>query len=471
MPLVRGYIDPPIGTDRMGHIFLTDQALGADGLVTNFKYPVEVAKNMALYYLDWNAIKYFEGGHVSISDNKVPSTYLADSIAEHSQTKTVGLYRLYETSSGKPEIMDVPQYLEYYRFNDELVSPVLSVSNAPSILCLCDWPAYEALTKVLSMNNLHSRFLVTAFSDQNIDRFSLDQLSAFDVVYLANYAYRNQEKAFTTLSAYVSSGGKVFIETGGETKESARLDLPALFPFLGADRTGLGLRWEITFASDPVFRGIDFEAFSPPVWEEGEWKFSYPVTEVDPQARVLLEQKEKPILVRYSLGKGTVLWSGMNLAYHVHANMNVEESKLFVNLVQSLVPLTFHEVSAGEPKFITSRTVGFRSNQGGKGILFKEQFYPGWKITVNGKVARAYTAGPAYPGYIYVPTEGGNPVEARFEYWGRPSWYVGWLFSLFVGFVLLDLSLFEGRFMGQRVILLGQKLAKRIGNWWEREEE
>ncbi len=471
MPLVRGYIDSPIGIDRMGQIFLTDQTLGADGLVTNFHYPVDVAKNMALYYLDWNAIKYFEGGHVSISDNKVPSSYLADAISAHTQVKTVGLYRLYQTPSGRHQIMDIPQYLEYYRFKDELVSPVLSISNAPAVLCFCDWSAYQALIKVLSMNGLHSRFLVTAFSEEPVDQFSLEDLSAFDLVYLANYKYRNGEKAFQTLSHYVSSGGKVFIDTGGEVRESERPDLPELFPFSAAARSGLGRDWKVTFSSDPVFEGIDFQGFSPLVWEEQEWKLSYPVSDLDPKAEVLLSQGDKPILVRFRFGEGTVLWSGINLAFHVNANTNVEESRLYVNLLNTLVPLSLHEVTQGEPKFFTSRKVGFSSNKGGKGILFKEQLYRGWKIRVNGKPAEAYTAGPAYPGYMYVPTRGEGLVEAKFDYWGRPEWYFRWLLSLFTAFVLLDLCLFDGWIIGQRIIRLGRRLAKQIGSWWEREEE
>src|SRR3989344_1157905 len=362
MPLVRGYIDPPIGTDRMGQIFLTDQALGADGLVENFHYPVDTAKNMALYYIDWNAVRYFEGGHVSISDNKRPSSFLEGAIAEQAQTKTVGLYRLYETPSGKPEIMDIPQYLEYFRVKDELVSPVVSVSNAPSLLCLCDWPAYEALIKALSMNNIHSRFLITAYSEKPVDSFSTSDLSSFDVVYLANYRYRNRDKAFSSLSRYVSAGGKVLIDTGSETRESARLNLPELFPFLDAQRQGLGSQWEITASSDPVFSGVDFEAFSPPTWEDGEWKFSYPVSEVDAKAEVLLFQRGKPVLVRYPLGEGTVLWSGMNLAYHVHANTNVMESRLLVNLLDELVPLNLTDISTGAPRFESPRSVSFRSD-------------------------------------------------------------------------------------------------------------
>lgn len=470
MPLVRGYIDPPVGTDRMGNIFLTDQAVGADGLVTNFDYPEDVARNMALYYIDWNALRYFEGGHVSISDNKAPSSYLADAIVEEAQAETIGLYRLYETESGKPEIQDIPQYLHYYRFADELVSPVLSVSQASTLLCLCDWPAYESLTKVLSMQNINSQKLVTIYADRHADSFSPEELSSFDVIYMSGYTYRDQYRAFSRLTDYVTEGGKLIIDTGGEVREAESIDLPSLFPFAGTSRTGLGKVWDLDSGGDALLKGVRLEFFSPPVFDGMDWKLSYPQGEVDPDARVLLRHQGHPIIVTREVGEGSLVWMGMNLAYHIHANTNMEEAKLFLRLLETLQPLEEHEYVPGTPEFVSSRLVRFHSDRGGRGLLFKEQFYPGWFARVNGKRRPAYSSGPAYPGYLYVPLAEDGPVTAEFEYWGRGRWYAEFIFTLALSFVILDL-VFGGRVVGNRTIGVGKRLLKRFSKWWEHEEE
>jgi hypothetical protein len=471
MPLVRGYIDPPLGTNKMGQIFLTDQAVGAAGLVNNFDYPEDVARNMALYYIDWNAMRYFEGGHVSISDNKAPSSYLKDVIEEHSLTKTVGLYRLYETKSGKPEIMDIPQYLEFYRFKDEIVSPVLSISTAPSVLFIGDWPGYESLLKVLSMNNIHSRKLITAFSEKRVDRFSEKELAKFDALILSNYSYRNRDKTFSVLSKYVSSGGALFIDTGGEVRDSESDLLPEIFPFANSQRQGLGREWELSVIEDPVFSDIDFESFSPPIFDGAEWKFSYPVSGVDSRAEVLLSQREEPLMMRWNLGEGEVIWSGMNFAYHVNVYNNFEESKFFVKILESLVPLQVHKIVDGKAIFRNSQSVEFESDISGRGVLFKEQFYPGWKIRINGRKAKVYAAGPAYPGFMYVPLENDEPIRINFSYWGRLTWHLADLMSLIVVLILIDLSLLGGRLIGKRTARVSSRLVKGVGSWWEKEEE
>src|SRR3989344_9171191 len=231
---------------------------------------------MALYYLDWYAVKYFEGGHPSKSANKGPSSYLKDYIVNEQEVGVKGAYILYQTKSGKPEVWeDVPQYLKYYEFADELVTPILSINNSPRILCICQWPAYESITKILSMHNINSQYLVSVFHPQYIDDFSGKDLSQFDAVFLIDYKYKNRSSAFSKLSAYVENGGKVFIDTGTEVAESKSGNLPTFFPFRDSRRDGLGGEWNLESIDDPIFVCIDFEEFSPPLYNENDWKFSY----------------------------------------------------------------------------------------------------------------------------------------------------------------------------------------------------
>ncbi len=479
MPLTRGYLDPPIGTGVAGNHFLLDQAVGGDGLVENFKYDPEVAHQMALYYIDWYAVKYLEGGRLSQSPNKPPSSYLKDEIDKEEQVEAKGAYMLYQTKSGKPEVWeDVPQYLKYFKFKDELVSPILSVNNSPVVLCACDWSAYESLTKVLAMNNLNSNYLMTVYWPGKIEELSQKELAGFDLVILANYKYGNRDKAFGELSEYLKNGGKALVDTGGEVPESKGGNLPEPLPFASAEREGLGKIWELEVKDPGLTENVDMEKFSPPTYNADEWSFSHPSQGLRQGAEVLVTQKGQPILTRAQVGQGKVIWSGMNLAYHVQVNTNAEESKLYVNLLKQLIELEDHKWEPGRPKFVSDRVVEFGVDNLGKGVMFKNQFWDGWVVKVNGKRVKAYAAGPTYPGFVYVPllshqssAISGQPLMVRFEYWGQWWWYVTWLLTWAAGLVLVDLIVSKGWVVGGRVTRGVKKLGKWVGGWWEKETE
>lgn len=151
--------------------------------------------------------------------------------------------------------------------------------------------------------------------------------------------------------------------------------MPSIFPFSSNARGDLGRSWSLSGNTEPVFDGIDVNSFSPLTYNDEVWNISYVEDGLDERADVLLLQKDKPVLVRWSVGNGTVLWSGMNFAYHAASYNNMDESRFYVNLLASLVPLGEHEVILGEPNFVSDRVVEFQSNRGGRGVLFKEQFF------------------------------------------------------------------------------------------------
>ena len=231
---------------------------------------------MALYYLDWYSIKYLEGGRLSKSPNKGPSRYLKDSIDKTEEVVAKGAYILYATKSGKPEVWeDVPQTLNYYKFKDEIISPIISGTNAKTALCICSWPAYESLLKVLSINNINSRRLITTYlEDAKIDSLSSRDLKNFDIVILTDYKYKNRNKAFNLLKRYIEDGGAVLIDTGGEVRESKAENLPEIFPFGALTRKGLGKAWELSNLSSELVKDVNVENFSPLIFDKFEWNFS-----------------------------------------------------------------------------------------------------------------------------------------------------------------------------------------------------
>lgn len=470
MPLVRGYLDAP---GDAGYHFLLDQAVGGDDLVNNFDYTPESARNMALYYLDWYAVKYGEGGHLSKSPNKSYSTYLEDVVEKKEEVGVKGAYILYETESGKPEIKDnVEQYLNYYKFSDSIVSPLALVSHAPALLCICDRSTHESLNKIFGLNAINSQSLINVYENSPIDSFSKEELQQFSMVYLSNYRYRNKNRAFALLSDYIMSGGNVFIDTGGETPESRSQSVPDLFPFGSLVRKGLGREWDISLdTTDPVTTDLNWNMFSPLLYDNNEWNLSYPDGDIESGAQVLVSQAGKPLIIRKKAGRGTLIWSGINLAYHVQYYTNVTESKFVLNLLRSLIDLNTHDYSEGELRFKNSADFTFTSGELGKGVLVKIQHWPNWQISVNGKGVKSYAAGPSFPGFIYIPLKESQKVNIHAIYWGEPGWWFWVLISLVTGLILVDLSVFSG-LLGVRFMKSFTKNShKLLTRWWEKEEE
>lgn len=471
MPLVRGYLDSVIGSGLAGDHFLLDQAIGGDGLVANFKYQPEIARNMALYYLDWFAVKYVEGGHLSQSANKRISSYLEDIVAKNTQTKTQGAYIMTDAATHTRKIIsDLSQELNYYQFADNFVSPVISVTNSPAVLCLCDWSTYQSLTKILSMHNINSAYLISVNSDKNIDSFSAADLAKFSAVILSNYHYHNKKQAFSELTKYVERGGNLIIDTGGNAPEAKSNELPELFPFTKSIRTGLGKMWDLHPSDDSIYKDISLSEFSPPVYEEQEWNFSYPVGDVKKDADILLTQKDKPVLIRSKKGSGIIYWSGMNLTYHVQHYANITEGNFFMNLLRTTVPLELHKYIAGQAEFKGDRKVIFESAGGGRGLLFKQEYFQGWRVKLKGQQADCYAAGPTYPGFIYVPLTGSGKVEAQFIYTGNPYAWLVWTGSLIIFILLIDQIIFAGGAVTKHLVGLWFNLRRITSSWWEKED-
>jgi hypothetical protein len=94
-----------------------------------------------------------------------------------------------------------------------------------------------------------------------------------------------------------------------------------------------------------------------------------------------------------------VVWSGMNLPYHVVSNQAAEESRL---LSQEIAWASPQDATppAYTADFVNPQLsrVGITSNA--KGVLFKESWFPNWHASVNGTPASIYRAGPDF---MYVP--------------------------------------------------------------------
>lgn len=486
MPLVRGYVDPPIGTGDRGGFFWLDIAIANDSLVRDFGIKEDVAYNNALFLIDWYGVHFFEGGTLSSKGfGPPPSKYLLEGnvFEKEEEVKTFGAILRYQTKSGKPELhMELPQSLKFYKIRENLTSPVLYPTNAPAIVVFTTRAGYEDIMRLLGSANINSRKLIPVYGGQYIDSVSISDLKSFDAVILNEYSYKNQGKSFGILEEYVREGGDLYIDTGGEVKESESASLPEPFPITSSIRRGYGKDWDLQTEQSVLLEGVDTLRFGKLLFNEDEWKISAPQNEeyLREGSQVILQHKGKPVLIERLFGKGKIVWSGFNLPYHYNQYKSDDEAKLFNNIIRSFTRIQDSEPLSAEAVWLRPEKVTLTTDQKPHGILFKEQGYEGWNVKFASEGNRKlpfYLVGPTYPGFMYIPLKNFEnlPVRLEFMYSGEKIAYITYFISAILVILLLEKIAFGGKIFGERLDAHSKKLTvriyKKVTSWWEREEE
>ncbi|GEM_PF-2400423 len=483
MPLTRGYLDAgpsgPSAGNYAGWQYLQNIIFSKNEAVERWGYSEEQARAMAAFLIDWNAIKYWEGAPAyGRNYTAAPSTYISDDKNLISRSETVITKRPAKYFQIEGRGWDIPETeleLKYYEINEASTSPIYMGSNAPSILVIGDYIGQDTVMRDLGLLNINSRKGIIVQWNKPIDELGEKELKNFDMVVAYMYKYNSYQKAFKRLENYVKDGGKLFIDTGTEQKESTAQNLPDIFPFKQSERKPLGANWDWKLEESEIGKRIKFENFSEPIYDKDPWSFSYPVGPLSAGAKVIAQNHGHPVLVEQELGSGKVIWSGMNFLGHLQRFKNTEEINLLRNIIYSFADFsedTNVKVSYERPKPEKVIIKGSRA----KSVLFKEAGYSGWQATVAGggisKKVPIYEAGPMVPGYMYIVL----PEEARkgefeviFKYNGELIYKITYLISGISFLIILDFLFFKrilNRFFA-KIVKFGHA---RLGKWWEKDE-
>jgi len=477
MPLARGYLDPPVSITNKGYFFLVDASLnqqtgtGEDQLVGEFKYPEPVALNNTLYFVDWYAIKYIESGPTMAAYTPLPNSFSNGTYIKRDER--------IDFNNKKYNKGDMS--LHYYEVDDGYTSPILLATNAPTLGIIASEIGYETIIRGLADMNLSSKQVIPIKLGQYIDRLKSSDFAAIDALIVYDYNYSDKGNAYRLLSDYLKKGKKLFIDTGVEVKEATSTDLPEIFPMNQSERKPLGKTWDFELGESGLMKDIDFSVFDPPIFDDQAWSITYPLDDSDVRegSTILLKNKGKPVMISYSIEGGQVIWSGINLPYHVIRKHNVEEVRFFKNIIQRLVDGTERsaKVPIYESEFINPQKRQV-TTQGGKGILFKEQGYPGWRANAESSKSKEnvkiYKAGPAYPGFMYVRLPE-NMVQKEgkitFSYHGSNIAWILSIGSFVLAIFITEEALFKGIILGRLRRLAWRKLRMSVNAWWRREDE
>ena len=351
----------------------------------------------------------------------------------------------------------------FVELSEKLITPVVSPTNAARVMVISDQGGYETILRAISLENLNSTVLIPIQGPQSIDKISPKLVEEADAIIL----YQFTGSSFRTLEAFVENGGKVFIDIG--SLQNLPTSVPKLFGAKSLQVFDQERIWKVKILSpSPLMKEIDTTKFSPLLFNEHAWRIVAPPSKqfLKGEMETILTQNDIPVLATGKFGKGSVIFSGFNLPYHIVNYQNEEEAKLLKNIILSLVPesLAIGEFSVNW----TDPTLIVASATDAKGIYFKQNYHPGWKAAVNGKKTQVLKAGL---GFMYIPFPKESQTKTTtldLEFrgslatWGIPALSLGSMIAA----AILALSQSPIRLLG---LLYSKLFLKRLKSWWAKD--
>ena len=292
--------------------------------------------------------------------------------------------------------------LYYTELEYKYPSPILTATNTPSLLVIGSKEAYPALFRNLAPLNYNSSKLIPVRGKEYIDDYSLKELKQFSAVLLYEYKFKNTKKAWELLDKYVREGGGLILEISNTQSVSNLTDLPEPFPTTRLQTQDQKATWDFKVTQHPITEGIDFNLFSEPSYEGGPWKIRTAKEEdLRERSEAIVSIQDQPVVISRELGKGRMLFSGLNLPYHALSYANLEESKFLVQMIDwvtnsptNLIQPTY------QAEFINPEERKITIPDQVQGILFKEAYFKNWRAYQDKQKLKVYPAGPDL---MYIP--------------------------------------------------------------------
>ena len=347
--------------------------------------------NETLFLLDWYAIKWI------VIINRDPHKFL-----------------------NRPDIYRLISHINsYYEFEYLNASKILTATDATPILFIGSDIYYDTFLRALSLTGLRSNlYIPVKGSSKYVDSYTLEELRQFPAIILYGYDYKDLDKMAQLLSQYVDEGGSLFMEANGSPDYKAE-DLPNPFPVRETYTYVVMDEWNFNVSNHPIPHGVNFTAFSPPLYRAGGWGVSTSY-EIADWAEPILMSGGRPLIVAGEYGRGRVVWSGMNLFYHTKSYRNEEEAKFISRILTWLKGVGGRDTPKHEVEFVNPQRRIVQLEERAGGILFKENYFRQWHAVLERdgerERLRVYLAGP---GLMYIPlprdVEAGSRVVLWYE--------------------------------------------------------
>jgi hypothetical protein len=423
VPQTRGYAATPQIPNPEWQFWLDSTAWSGDA-----------SESQRTFMFDWYAIKW-----VYVPAPYMPSTAgVVSKLNGHPE-----LYAPLPASGGGTSLT-----FSYLR-----PTPIALATNAPAILVIGQPENYQVVFRDLSYSDFDTAHAIPVQGGPYVDDYSAQDLARFDEVLIYGGRAHDTAHAFDLLNGYVKSGGGLIVESSGSALAGgAGINEP--LPITGAGRHDVSGDWRFRTASSPITNGIDFSSFGPPDYSGGPWTVS-PANDVRTWAQTVVWSGADAVVVAGQLGQGRVVWSGLNLPFHIDSYQNAEESRFLTKAI-AWASRAGNDVAAISSARLdgpqqTTITIDSRA----RGILFKESWFDRWHAYVNGRQVGVLRAGP---GFMYIPL----PQDTRFPaavQWRYEKSVVDWAGIVVSGATLVALITWPR---------WGGPIRKSLGVWWDR---
>ncbi len=322
-------------------------------------------------------------------------------------------------------------------------TPIAAATNAPVVLFIGDPADYRLVFRDLSYSGFDSGHAVLAQGGPYVDDFTAQELSRFDEVVMYGGRAHDPSRALELLTRYVSSGGGLVFDGGGSS-----------LPVMATKAVRVGGEWQFRAESSPVTDGIDFSAFGPPRFNGGPWTVSA-ATGLQSWVHPVLWTGGEPVVATGQLGAGHVVWSGLNLPYHVDAYRNAEESRFLTSAIAwasraSATPAGASTAHRSDPQLLTVSVAS-----PARGILFKETYFDRWHAYVNSAEMTIYRAGPGFM-YVMLPANTAFPATVTWRFERSAADWSGMVVSVATLLAVVTWPAWRG------------PARRRLGTWWDR---
>jgi hypothetical protein len=332
-------------------------------------------------------------------------------------------------------------------------TPIAVATNAPAILVIGQPENYQVVLRDLSYSDFDTTHAIPVQGGPYVDDYTAQDLAQFDEVLIYGGRAHDNARAFELLNGYVRSGGGLVVESSGSPLASGP-GVSEPLPITGTVSSEVAGDWRFNTESSPITDGIDFSSFSPARYNGGPWTVAA-ASGVRSWAQTVVRSGADSVVVAGQLGQGRVVWSGLNLPFHIDSYRSAEESRFLTTAVawasRSQNDVTaMSSASRDGPQQVTI-SVNFQA----RGVLFKESWFDRWHAFVNGHEVNVLRAGPGFM-YVLLPNDTRFPAVVQWRYEKSVADWAGIVVSAATLIALVTWPRWR------------RSLRKSLGGWWDR---
>lgn len=383
VPQTRGYGAGPQITNPDWQFWLDSTAWNGDA-----------SEAQRSFLFDWYAVKW-----IYVPAPYMPST--AGVVSKLAADPT--LYQAVHSTSGGPSLT-----FSYLR-----PTPIALATNAPAILVIGEPENYHVVVRDLSYNDFDTTHAIPVQGGPYVDDYTAQDLAQFDEVLIYGGRAHDNASALDLLNGYVRSGGGLIVEANGSPLASGS-GLKEPVPVTGTVDHKVAGDWQFNTVSSPITDGIDFSSFGPARYNGGPWTVSG-ATGVRSWAQTLVRSGADSVVVAGQLGQGRVVWSGLNLPFHVDSYRSAEESRFLTTAMAWASPSVNDVAASGSARLDGPQQITISVDSRARGVLFKESWFDRWHAYVNGHEEGVLRAGPGLM-YVLLPQGTRFPATVVWRY-------------------------------------------------------